>query len=40
MTTLNAISNEEFSSREVVKLLSDNVVQDGWYGHVVYLGKE
>ncbi|XP_045789101.1 histone deacetylase 5-like [Trifolium pratense] len=32
MTTLNAISNKEFSSREVVK--------DGWYGHVVYLGKE
>ncbi|KAK2357613.1 histone deacetylase [Trifolium repens] len=32
MTTLNAISNEEFSSQEVVK--------DGWYGNVVYLGKE
>jgi predicted neutral ceramidase superfamily lipid hydrolase len=22
------------------RLLSDNVVQDGWYGNVVYLGKE
>ncbi|CAK8563240.1 unnamed protein product [Lathyrus sativus] len=32
MTTLNSISNKEFSCQEVVK--------DIWYGNVVYLGKD
>ncbi|XP_027919857.1 histone deacetylase 5-like [Vigna unguiculata] len=32
ITTLNAISDKEFNSLEVVK--------DAWYGNVVYLGKE
>lgn len=32
MATLNAISNKEFGSQEVLK--------NGWYGNAVYLGKE